>query len=360
MSQPCDGIGLAGTGAVLDQIILRSTVYPDIGEELADDIQLMIAGKNQIFRTLHLAGLVIDFFFYFHEDKLTDKIEDGILSQNVLPHIRDTIFVRKSGIACARIHPFAVTRVERQEEGRFLSKASGHIDLLQIHRKVHKAACLEQEQSGLGIALGAVLVNGILIGLPGGIALQLKRNDGKAIQENHHIDALFVAGPDLLHDRENILAVFLCQFRVEGGGWLSVHQIQLSVGNFNTVFEHINQTAAGLGGFRIDKADNGVLQIILVDFSQIAHRIRLGVVQELEQHLPVNGKQAVKVSGLADHIAVVLGQAFQEKLLIIFFRQDIIHRVGTSFSHHLPVFRSINASNLIFPSKSAPYWPALV
>ena len=46
MSQPCDGVGLAGTGAVLNQIVLRGAVFTDIGQNLADNIQLMIAWEN--------------------------------------------------------------------------------------------------------------------------------------------------------------------------------------------------------------------------------------------------------------------------------------------------------------------------
>ena len=47
--QPSDGVCLAGTGAVLDQIVLRGAVHADIGEKFADDIQLVVARKNQVF-----------------------------------------------------------------------------------------------------------------------------------------------------------------------------------------------------------------------------------------------------------------------------------------------------------------------
>lgn len=58
----------------------------------------------------------------------------------------------------------------------------------------------------------------ILIGLTSSVALELEGDDGETIQENDHVDALFVAGPDLFHHGENVLTVFLCQLRIEGIG----------------------------------------------------------------------------------------------------------------------------------------------
>ena len=49
VGQPCDGIGLTGTGAVLDQIILSGAIFLHIGQYTADDIQLVVARKNQVF-----------------------------------------------------------------------------------------------------------------------------------------------------------------------------------------------------------------------------------------------------------------------------------------------------------------------
>ena len=45
---------------MLDQVILCGTVHTDIGENFTNDIQLMVAGENEVFRPLYLAGPVID------------------------------------------------------------------------------------------------------------------------------------------------------------------------------------------------------------------------------------------------------------------------------------------------------------
>ena len=79
MSQPRDGVRFAGTGAVLDQVILCGTVHTDIGENFTNDIQLMVAGKNKIFRTLYLAGLVINLLLHLDKNELANEVQDGIL-----------------------------------------------------------------------------------------------------------------------------------------------------------------------------------------------------------------------------------------------------------------------------------------
>ena len=87
VSQPSDGIGLTGTGTVLDQIILSGTVFPNIGEELTDDIQLVIAREDEVLRTLHFAGFIVHLFLDLYKDELADEVKHGILGQNILPHI---------------------------------------------------------------------------------------------------------------------------------------------------------------------------------------------------------------------------------------------------------------------------------
>lgn len=267
---------------MLDQVILCGTVHTDIDENFTNDIQLMVAGKNEIFSPFHLAGLVIDLLLHLNKNELADQIQDGILCQNVLPHIVYAVFILKSRIPCTGCHPLAVAHVKGQKEGGIPGQFGGHINFFQVHGKVYKAARLEEKQTGLGIALSPVLVNGVLVRLSGGVALQFKGDDGKAVQENHHVDALFIAGPDLLHNGEDILPVFASQFRIEGGGRLCVHQFQLLIGYLNAVLQHLNQAATGFGGLCVDKADDGILQIALVDFPQVVHCVRLGIIQEFE------------------------------------------------------------------------------
>ena len=273
MRQPCDRVRFAGACAVLNQIILRRAILTHIHQQLADHVKLMISWENDIFGLLRFSGQLILAFLRFDEDELADEVEDSILFQNILPHIGDTVLVFEGGVTRTGIDAFAVAHVEWQEKGRVSGKLGGHIDLLQIHRKVHKASSLKAEQSGVRVTINTVLINGILVRLTGGIAFQLKRHDGNAIQEDDQVNTLIIACPDLLHNGENILLVPCQQFPVKGGSGLGVHKLQLHIGDFNAMLQHIQQTAARFCDLSIDEADKGVLQVGFVDFAERRHLI---------------------------------------------------------------------------------------
>ena len=58
MGQPGDGVGLAGTGAVLNKIILAGAVGFYIGQQFGHHIQLVIPGENHPLG-LHFTGLFV-------------------------------------------------------------------------------------------------------------------------------------------------------------------------------------------------------------------------------------------------------------------------------------------------------------
>ena len=58
VGQPCNGVGLAGTGAVLNEIVLAGAVGLYIGQQLGHHIQLMIPGEDYPLG-LHLTGLFV-------------------------------------------------------------------------------------------------------------------------------------------------------------------------------------------------------------------------------------------------------------------------------------------------------------
>ena len=257
--QPCDRVCFAGTCTVLNQIILRCAVVTDITQQLANHIKLVIPRKYDILRPFRFSCQLILAFLGFDKDELTDEVKDGILGQNIIPHIGHAVFVFEGRVSRTGVDSFAVAHVKRQEESGVACELGSHIDLLQIHCKVHQTSSFEPKQPGLRVTVNTVLIDGILIGLTYGIALQLKGHDSKTVQENHQVNTLIIACPDLLHDGENILFVVCQQLTVEGGCRLGIHKLKLHVGNFNSMFQHIQQTAAGLGHFGINKADEGIL-----------------------------------------------------------------------------------------------------
>ena len=58
VGQPRNGIGLAGTGAVLNQIVLARAVSLYIGQQLGHHIQLVIPGEDHPLG-LYFAGLFV-------------------------------------------------------------------------------------------------------------------------------------------------------------------------------------------------------------------------------------------------------------------------------------------------------------
>ena len=174
MRQPCDRIRFARACAVLDQIVLRRAILPHIRQQLADYVKLVIPGKDNVFGLLRFPGQFVLAFLGFDKDELADEVEDSVLFQNVLPHIGDTVLVFEGGVTRTGIDAFAVAHVEGQEKGRVPGEFGGHIDLFQIHRKVHKAPGLEAEQSGVRITVNPVLIDGVLVRLTDGIAFQFK------------------------------------------------------------------------------------------------------------------------------------------------------------------------------------------
>ena len=59
VGKPGDGVGLAGTGAVLNEIVLAGAVGLYIGQQLGHHIQLVVPGKD------HPLGLYLTCLFIF-------------------------------------------------------------------------------------------------------------------------------------------------------------------------------------------------------------------------------------------------------------------------------------------------------
>ena len=123
---------------------------------------------------------------------------------------------------------------------------------------IHKAPGLKAEQSGIRVAVNTVLINGVLVRLTGGIAFQFKGHDGKAIQEDDQVNTLIIACPDLLHNGENVLLVLCQQFPVKGGSGFGIHELQLHIGDFNAVLQHIQQATVRFCDLRVDETDEGI------------------------------------------------------------------------------------------------------
>ena len=117
MSQPCDGVRFTGPCAVLDQVILCGAVLTDIGQQSPDDIKLVVPREDNVFRLLCLAGQLVFAFLCFDKDELADEVKNGILFENILPHVGNAVLVIVGRISGTGIDAFSIAHVKRQEEG---------------------------------------------------------------------------------------------------------------------------------------------------------------------------------------------------------------------------------------------------
>ena len=60
---------------------------------------------------------------------------------------------------------------------------------------------------------------------------------------------LFLQASNAVHDIRELL---------DGGRRFGIHELQLHVGHFDVVFQHIQQTAAGFDNLGIDEADDSI------------------------------------------------------------------------------------------------------
>ena len=130
VGKPCDRVGFAGACTVLNQIILRCAVVTDITQQLANHIELMIPREYDILGLFRFSCQLVLAFLGFDKDELTDEVKDGILCQNILPHIGHAVLVFEGRIARTCIDSFTISHVERQEEGGVACELGGHINLL--------------------------------------------------------------------------------------------------------------------------------------------------------------------------------------------------------------------------------------
>ena len=203
---------------------------------------------------------------------------------------------------------------------RLAVQSGRHVDLIEIHSKVDDTTCLEPKQARFGVAIMPVLIDRILIRLPSGIALEFKRDDRHTVQEDHKVDTFIIRGPDLFHDREDVLPIESIQFLVKGCCRPRVHQIQVPVADLDTALQDFHKTGLRTCRRLIDNINDGLFRVALIDLPQLSHHFRLRLIKELKQHGAVHRKVSVKIRCLADAIAIHRLQVVHDLMLILFFR----------------------------------------
>ena len=180
MRQPCDGIALARTRRMLNQVVFTGAALFCIGRKRPYGIQLMEARENN---GLHRLGLSI----VLHTHKSLQDIHKGIRCQHSAVQILGTIPARISRVARA-VH--AITLVKRKEERFVSTQPRGHLHRLAVQGEVHDGTAVWLEDGLLGIAVPLVLPHGVRGALTRKVVLELHGHHRNAVQKQHHINGI--------------------------------------------------------------------------------------------------------------------------------------------------------------------------
>ena len=199
MGKPSDGIGLAASGTVLDQILLTHTVAFHISQQLFNHIQLMVSGKNLLHRLLFCLRV-----HFLHNLRIVlNDPRQLLLGQDILPKIvcHDAIRVRR--VACTVI----VALVKWQEPAVLAAQLGAEFDPCIVQRKMNHAS-FEGEQSISRVSVGFVLLHRVIGVLLCELVFQLKGDYRQSIDKNTQVQsqlARILGITELTGHAENVL-----------------------------------------------------------------------------------------------------------------------------------------------------------
>ena len=263
------------------------------------------------------------------------------------------------GVAFPGVDTLAAPTVERDKACAKTVQLGGHIAGVEVHGKVDQSARFEQEQTVLRVAVLGILLDCHAVVLTCALAFQLKGRNGKAVEEHNKVDALVIVNPDFLHDGENVGIILGDKVNVVIGGWLTVQQVQMHIGNFNAGFQCFDKAAALVVDGLQNKLDDGFFCLSIIDFAQASHGIGLCRLQKAKQQFAVHGHGAVVIRfALALDIAVILNQIVNDITLIIALCSDVfqglsllaqaynIHYLLLVLESAVSIFRDFSANNI--------------
>ena len=176
---PGNRVGLAGTGAVLNQVLATRAVGQHGDLQLARHVQLVVTGKDDLRYLLFLVAL-----------------GDQVAAQYFKPALaRPDLFPQVGGaVTIGGVHRIAssaiVTQVERQKYRGRSDQLGDHRHLGVADGKVNQRTGWKRQQRlgrlalGFGVAVKAVLVDGVANAL-GEVGLQFHSGHRQAVQEQH-------------------------------------------------------------------------------------------------------------------------------------------------------------------------------
>ncbi|MFM2432421.1 MAG: hypothetical protein RLZZ511_3635 [Cyanobacteriota bacterium] len=157
VGKPGDGVAFAGTSGVLNQVALLDAMVFGVSEEGADEVELVVAGKDEFVALPAVVSRLFDDLGVFFED-----VAEAGFGEDVCPKVVGLDAVGVDGVACAVV----VALVEGEEDGVFAFEVGAHVNEVFVEGKVDEAAG-KAEEGFFGITIVLVLADCVLDGLFG-------------------------------------------------------------------------------------------------------------------------------------------------------------------------------------------------
>ena len=290
VGQPGDGVALAATRRVLDQVAPARPLRGGVGQQPADDVELVVTGPD--LRPLLPAGLLV--LRLHHLGVVLQDVGEALARQHLAPQVVGLDAARVGRVAGAVVP----APVERQEPGRLPLKVRAELHLALVDGEVGHAAA-EREQPLARVAISLVLLDRVGRRLLGQAVLQLEGEDRQPVDEEADVERplrVVAAVAKLADNGEPVLREAVLRLRVPGRR-RAVEQVQVVRAVLDAVAQHVD--GAALGDLPLQAGQELASRRAVLVQRQGFGDLRLGGVQEGGELDAIDAVLAVVVVGIA-------------------------------------------------------------
>ena len=271
-----------------------------------------------------------------------EDVGERLLREDVLPHVFGGEMARDDRVPGAGVDPFAAALVERDEGRPRPAEGRRHPCLVHVDREVDERPRLRLEQPRHGAPLRAVLLDGVVVGLPACLALHFDRRHREAVHEDHMVDDLAFARPDFARDGEDVLPPRGGHTLLERRVRRRIEEGEVDAAHRNAVTEGVDESAALRDAGEVHRLGDGFVALGPVEARELLHRLRLRRLEELDEEALVHRVVAAVVRVRPQPEALLGGSTLreaprEEALVVLFVHEFLPVHERTSF---LPVVYS--------------------
>ena len=308
VGEPGDGVRLAAAGGVLDEVSPSDARFGHIGEQLAYDFELVVAGPDLL--PLDSRGVPV-----LRLDDLgvvLDDVGEAVAGEHPLPQVVGLESVRVRWIP-GTVVPAAV---EWEEPRGLAFKFGAEAHLVVVYREMDEAAS-ELKELLARVAVALVLLDRVLDRLLGEAVLELEGGDRQSVDEKAQVEGkldVAAAVPELSSHAEAVQRVEVFRLLVIRGR-RAVEEVESVRTVSDAVAEHVYGSALA---YLTPEAREEVApcRAVVVE-TEGGGDIGLGCAEEGGKLREVDAELAVVVGGIAAEPAgAIAGRAFVHAVLL--------------------------------------------